>query len=89
MSARKTPMLVLAAVTLGLTLTACGNGGDGGGPYDALASNSPTATAPSTAQSPTADEGTTTGGTSSDTPKGVEPGPGGGGEVHGPGQLRR
>ncbi|MEV4043313.1 hypothetical protein [Streptomyces sp. NPDC049744] len=73
MSARKTPMLVLAAVTLGLTLTACGNGGDGGGPYDALASSSPTATAPSTAQSPTADEGTTTGGTSSDTPKASNP----------------
>ncbi|MEU9637531.1 hypothetical protein AB0D80_24620 [Streptomyces tendae] len=75
MTARKTPMLALAALALGLALTACGNGGDGGGPYDALASGSATATAttPSTAQSPTADEGTTTGGTSSDTPEGTQP----------------
>ncbi|MFK4798386.1 hypothetical protein ACI3K5_06815 [Streptomyces sp. MPA0124] len=68
MTARKTPMLALAAVALGLALTACGNGGDGGGPYDALASGSPTATA-----SPTADEETTTGGTSPDAPKASDP----------------
>nr|WP_237556024.1 hypothetical protein [Streptomyces sp. SID5914] len=73
MTARKTPMLALAALALGLALTACGNGGDGGGPYDALASGSPTATAPSTAQSPTADEGSATGGASSATPKATQP----------------
>ncbi|CAM5432335.1 Secreted protein OS=Streptomyces tendae OX=1932 GN=GUR47_26505 PE=4 SV=1 [Streptomyces tendae] len=65
MTARKTPLLALAAVALGLALTACGNGQDGGGPHDALASGSPTATA-----SPTAGKGTTTGGTSSGAPKG-------------------
>ncbi|MFE0792540.1 hypothetical protein [Streptomyces mutabilis] len=67
MSARKTPMLALAALTLGLALTACGNG-DSGGTGDAAASTTPAATAPSTAQS-----STPTGDTSSDTPKGAQP----------------
>ncbi len=74
MSARKTPMLALAALTLGLALTACGNG-DSGGTGDtaaSTASTTPAATAPSTAQSstPTA---APTGDTSSDTPKGAKP----------------
>ncbi|MER6168007.1 hypothetical protein [Streptomyces violaceorubidus] len=51
MSARKTPMLALAALTLGLTLTACGNSGTGG--TDAAATTTPAATATSAAQSPT------------------------------------
>ncbi|MEU9520819.1 hypothetical protein [Streptomyces sp. NPDC048224] len=65
MTARKNPRLALATVALGLALTACGTGQDGGGPYDALASGSPTATA-----TPQADKGTATGGTPSDAPKG-------------------
>ncbi|MGW5787767.1 hypothetical protein ACWEWK_27725 [Streptomyces sp. NPDC003757] len=65
MTARKTPMLALATVALGLALTACGTGQDGGGPYDALASGSPTATA-----TPQADKGTATGGAPSGAAKG-------------------
>ncbi|MFI8948114.1 hypothetical protein ACIGO6_16590 [Streptomyces sp. NPDC053750] len=77
MSARKTPMLALAAVALGLALTACGTS-DNGGTSDDAAPATPAATATSTAQSPTAgtgttDDGTTTGGTSAKTPAGAQP----------------
>ncbi|GAA5010660.1 hypothetical protein GCM10023257_67240 [Streptomyces hyderabadensis] len=78
MSARKTPMLALAAVALGLALTACGNGGDGGSSDDAApATPAATATANSneTAAStaPSAPAADATGGTSSDTPQSTRP----------------
>ena len=77
MSARKTPMLALAAVALGLALTACGNSGDGGD-GDVNVDAAPTATATSTAQSPTADDRTATGGASSRTPAASKPDQGAG-----------
>ncbi|MBF8174796.1 hypothetical protein ACFUMJ_06360 [Streptomyces olivaceus] len=63
MSARKTPVLALAAVALGLALTACGGnvgGSDGGS--DAAAPATPTATATSSSTQSSA-------GTSSDAPE--------------------
>ncbi|CAL9499885.1 hypothetical protein SUDANB140_03425 [Streptomyces sp. enrichment culture] len=69
MSARKTPVLALAAVALGLALTACG-GNDGTG--DDAAPATPAATATATAQSP-APADTAAAGTGSTAPDTAAP----------------